>query len=76
MEHSYRDLAAKTSEHLSEGFQKLPGVFPSVFCTMNYTVLGSQIPHLSKETHKKASMTVHLTPLLLPESTEIRHPAP
>ena len=43
---------------------------------MNYTVLGSQIPHLSKETHKKASMTVHLTPLLLPESTEIRHPAP
>ena len=30
-------LAAKTSEHLSEGFQKLPGVFPSVFCTMNYT---------------------------------------
>ena len=32
------------------------GVFPSVFCTMNYTVLGSQIPHLSKETHK----TVHL----------------
>ena len=43
---------------------------------MNYTVLGSQIPHLSKETHKKASMTVHLTPLLLLESTEIRHPAP
>ena len=53
-------LAAKTSEHLSEGFQKLPGVFPSVFCTMNYTVLGSQIPHLSKETHKKTSSTVHL----------------
>ena len=25
------DLAAKTSEHLSRGFQKLPGVFPSVF---------------------------------------------
>ena len=68
MEHSYRcrlrfwgaDLAAKTSEHLSEGFQKLPGVFPSVFCTMTYTFLGSQIPHLSKETHKKTSMTVHL----------------
>ena len=28
---------------------------------MNYTVLGSQIPHLSKETHKKTSMTVHLS---------------
>ena len=55
------DLAAKTSEHLSMGFQKLPSVFPSVFCTMNYTVLGSQIPHLSKETHKKTSMTVHLS---------------
>ena len=27
---------------------------------MTYTVLGSQIPHLSKETHKKTSMTVHL----------------
>ena len=54
------DLAAKTSEHLSEGFRKLPSVFPSVFCTMTYTVLGSQIPHLSKETHKKTSMTVHL----------------
>ena len=54
------DLAAKTSKHLSEGFQKLPGVLPSVFCTMNYTVLGSQIPQLSKETHKKTSMTVHL----------------
>ena len=54
------DLAAKTSEHLSEGFQKLPGVFQSVFCLMNYTVLGSQIPHLNKETHKKTSMTVHL----------------
>ena len=55
------DLAAKTSEHLSRGFQKLPSVFASVFCTMNYTVLGCQIPHLSKETHKKTSMTVHLT---------------
>ena len=54
------DLAAKTSEHLSEGFKKLPSVFPSVFCTMTYTVLGSQIPHLSKETHKKTSMTVDL----------------
>ena len=28
---------------------------------MNCTVLGSQIPHLSKETHKKTSMTVHLS---------------
>ena len=54
------DLAAKTSEHLSEGFQKLLGVFPSVFSIMTYTVLGSQIPDLSKETHKKTSMTVHL----------------
>ena len=55
------NLAAKTSQHLSRGFQKLPGVFPLVFCTMNYTVLGSQIPNLSKETHKKTSMTVHLS---------------
>ena len=55
------DLAAKTSEHLFRGFQKLPGVFPLVYCTMNYTVVGSQIPDLSKETHKKTSMTVHLS---------------
>ena len=55
------DLAAKTSEHLSKGFQKLPSVFPSVFCMMNFTVLGSQITHLSKETHKKTSMTVYLS---------------
>ena len=55
------NLAAKTSEHLFRGFQKLPSIFPSVFCTMNYTVLGSQIPHLSKETHRKTSMTVHLS---------------
>ena len=28
---------------------------------MNYNVLGSPIPDLSKETHKKTSMTVHLS---------------
>ena len=68
MEHSYRYRLRFGTRSASQNFlasfpgiSKLPGAFRLVFCTMNFTVLGSQIPQLSKETHKKTSMTVHLS---------------
>ena len=42
--------AAKTSEHFSKRFQKLPIVFPTMFRTMKHAILPTQIPPLSKET--------------------------
>ena len=68
MEHSYRYRLRFGTRFGCQNFRaSFPGIsktfkrFSIGFGTMNYTVLGSQIPHLSKETHKKTSMTVHLT---------------
>ena len=68
MEHSYRyrlrfgtRFGCQNFRASFPGISKTSRLFPLVFCTMNYTVVGSQIPDLSKETHKKTSMTVHLS---------------